>query len=190
MQVVQDRGVKFLKTLKDNRIVILLGLVLIIDIFSVSFFTRPNEQGLLLVSEQVVETTPALRNFDSAQIPKISEIRGSRIDDEAAMTVVEETLSKTTQARKCIILPVEIWVFLLVAFIALLVFNLAYNFERATKIQWGWELALALLPLVAWYVWDGCRAYVWFPLYSIKMGIIIYALYLYFFDQKKNFGKK
>jgi len=84
----------------------------------------------------------------------------------------------------CQNLPVEMWIFILLAFIFLLIFNLAYDFAKAKKIQWGWEIILLLLTLWVWFVFDQCRTMIWFPLYTIKLGLIIYLAYLYFFEKK------
>jgi len=184
---MQELSAKILKSVRENLVEVFLGLFLIIDIFSLSAITYRGSDALLNISGQSassVNTERAVQPLVSKSIPKISEIKDPRIDDEAAMIVVEEALSAQAQAKVCFSLPVEIWVFLLIAFLALLIFNLTYHFGQAMKIQWGWELALTILPLVAWYALDECRTFVWFPLHIIEMGVIIYALYLYFFEKK------
>lgn len=182
---MQELSVRIWKSMKENLVAVFLCLFLVIDIFSLSTITYTGSDALLSISGQntsSVNSERIVQPLVSKSIPKISEIKGPRIDDEAAMIVVEEAPS--AQAKVCFSLPIEIWVFLLIAFVALLVFNLTYDFERATKIQWGWELALVLLALVTWFIWDECRTSVWFPLSIIKTGVIIYALYLYFFERK------
>ncbi len=103
-----------------------------------------------------------------------------------------EAVAVTNKAlSSCQGLPVEIWIFLLSMFMALLIFNLSYNFSRARKIQWGWEVILLLLTLGAWLIFDECRANIWFPLYVIKLGLIIYLAYLYFLEKKpKNMNSE
>ncbi len=189
---MQELSVKIWKSVRENLVVVFLCLFLIIDIFSLSAITYRGSDVLLNISGQSGSSTNserAVQPLASKNIPKISEIKGPRIDDEAAMIAVEESLSAEAQAKACFSLPAEIWVFLLIAFVALLIFNLTYDFGRATKIQWGWELGLVLLTLLAWFIWDECRTSVWFPLSIIKMGVIIYALYLYFFERKFPKGK-
>lgn len=184
---MQELSAKIWKSLRENLVVVFLCAFLIIDIFSLSAITYRGSDALLNISGQSassVNTERAVQPLVSKNIPKISEIKGPRIDDEAAMIVVEETLSAEAQAKVCFSLPVEVWIFLLIAFVALLVFNLTLNFEKAISVQWGWELGLAVLTLGVWFLWDECRMYVWFPLSIIKMGVIIYALYLYFFEKK------
>lgn len=125
----------------------------------------------------------SLKNFDKGNIPKISEIKGPRIDDEAA--AVERVAVCNDGKETCSTLPTGIWLFLLVAYGALLIFNLAYNFKQAMKIQWFWELLYTLLALAAWYAWDSCgAANIWYPEFVLKTGIVIYGIYLYFFQKK------
>lgn len=110
-----------------------------------------------------------------------------RINEEAAMINIEERVSTLST------FPQEVWIFLLLAFVSLLIFNLAYDFEKAQKIQWSWELGGLLLTLLIWFVFDKSRTNLWFPLYVIKLGLIIYLAYLYFLEKCKNiqdWGKK
>lgn len=137
------------------------------------------------VSEDRVVPVP------SARIPKLSELRGPHIDDGAAMVVVEDEVPVTTfsvaVSSSCATLPAEIWVFLLIAYVALLVFNLSYRFVLAAdshRIQWFWEIIYTCAFIGMWYAWDGCRGATWFPVEILKTGIFLYAAYLYFFDRR------
>lgn len=126
----------------------------------------------------VVGTRPD--NILSQQpILKISEIRGPRIDDEAAMIVAE----KATVV--CQTLPLNAWVFLVIAYIALLVFNFSYTFKEVERPQWVWETLYTLAFIAGWFVWDGCRENIWFPFAIVKFGLIIFALYAYFLKKKQ-----
>ena len=190
---MQELSEKILQSLRGNLVVILLGVFLVIDIFSLSFMTRPDSDNLLQISgpsgaaADAERTAQKPRVSDSMQVLKISEIKGPRIDDQAAMVIVDTEAAGTAVAqRRCFSLPADIWIFLLIAYVALLIFNLTYDFGRTTRVQWGFELTLTLLTLVAWYAWDRCSAQIWFPLYVIKLGILMYALYLYFFDKKSR----
>ncbi|MDP3956970.1 MAG: hypothetical protein Q8Q10_00515, partial [bacterium] len=119
-------------------------------------------------------------------IQKISEIKGQQIDDEAAMIVVEGS----SPAPACATLPIGIWVFLLIAYAALLIFNFSYTFERAIRPQWFLEAVITVLALVAWYAWDECHANVWFPFAIVKFGLIIFALYAYLLEKKLSLEGK
>jgi hypothetical protein len=112
-------------------------------------------------------------------ILKISEIRGPRIDDEAAMIVAEKATAV------CRTLPLNLWVFLMVAYIALLVFNFSFAFKEANQPQWFWETLYALAFIAGWFAWDSCRENIWFPFAIVKFGLIIFALYAYFLKKKQ-----
>lgn len=115
-------------------------------------------------------------------ILKISEIRGPRIDDGAAMIVAGESA-----APACQTLPLNLWVFLVVAYIALLVFNFSYTFKDVERPQWFWETMYTLAFIAGWFVWDGCRENIWFPFAIVKFGLIIFAADIYLI--KKSFNK-
>lgn len=118
---------------------------------------------------------------------RISDIRGPRIDDEAAMIVVEESPETALAAQAvsaCSTLPVGIWVFLVAAYVALLIFNFSYTFRQAREPQWFWEALYTFLAIVGWYSLDDCRAALWFPFAIVKFGLIVFALYAYLLEKK------
>lgn len=154
---------KCINWMNGNRVVVLLLLVLVVNLFSIGFFVPSS------TTKSVASAEPIL---------KLSEINGPRISDVAAMTVVEGGAFCRD------LLLVAVWVFLLIVFVALLIFNLSYNFEGSTKVQWFWEALLALTFLSFWFFWDTCHTNLWFPLFIIQIGITIFAVYLYFFEQK------
>ena len=128
----------------------------------------------------------SLQNFDVNNIPKISNIKGPRVDNQAASVeriVINNSKEKTIPKS---VLPIKIWVFLVFAYIALLIFNLAYNFNYAVKVQWFWELLLTLLAITVWYAFDFQKTNIWYPVFILKAGILIYAAYLYFFNKKQG----
>ena len=114
-------------------------------------------------------------------IAKISDINGPRIDDGAA--AVSRRASDVSQ--RCSNLSKGVWVFLMIAYAVLLVFNLAYGFKNTNRLRWRAGLVLTTTAILAWYVLDQCRADVWFPLNILKVGIFVYAFYLYFFNKKQ-----
>jgi hypothetical protein len=189
MSELQELSAKVLKNFQGNMVVALLCLFLVLELFSLTNTARSTD-NLLQVSD-LSGTTNVDRPSQyavPAKVPKISEIKGPRIDDGAATIVAEGVSSAQTQTQTlaCFSLPTGVWVFLLVAYIALLVFNLAYNFQNVTRVQWVWELGLTLLTLLTWFLWDECRTSPWFPLAVLKMGVLIYALYLYFFEMQQG----
>lgn len=117
-------------------------------------------------------------------ILKISEIRGPMIDSEAAMIVVDESSVAAAVAPACVTLPLPIWMFLLIAYVALLIFNFSYTFRQATRPQWFWETLYAALFIAGWFVWDGCRDNIWFPFAVVKFGLITFAAYAYLLEKK------
>lgn len=116
-----------------------------------------------------------------ADISKISDIDGPRIDDGAAS--ISRRSPGTSQ--RCPNLSKGVWVFIMIAYAVLLVFNLAYGFKNTNRLRWRAGLVLTTTAILAWYVLDQCRLDVWFPLNILKVGIFIYAFYLYFFNKKQ-----
>ncbi|MEK7598645.1 MAG: hypothetical protein AAB487_02820 [Patescibacteria group bacterium] len=112
----------------------------------------------------------------------ISRDLSPRIDSEAAMVVKENNQTLPL----CTTLPGELWIFLLAAYLFLLLFNLFYDFEKSNNIHWFWESLYTLLALWGWYIWDSCHLNLWFPLYILKLGIIVYLVYLYLYYKKKE----
>lgn len=160
------------KWVRHNLVLFLLGCFLLIDVLSIS--TLLENQQLNPRMDVVKEMT--LSGDDAfEQVPKISDIRGPRIDTEAASVIVE-----TREGP----LPAHIFVFLLFAYAALLVFSLVYDFERTVEIRWGWESMLTGFALLAWFVWGSTAATLWYPLTVLKTGLLIYAVYLYFYDRR------
>jgi len=180
---------------KKNSLIILLILFLAVDIiFSTLAFknqqnlqNRPNGNVIFLQKESA-------QNYPFANAPKISEIQGPRIDDQAAAVERVAVCDNGKKGAPCATFPARIWMFLLLAYIGLLIFNLAYDFESAVKIQWFWELLYTLLAIGAWFVWDpsiggqgSCGTMnLWYPEFVLKAGIVIYGIYLYFFRKTKN----
>ena len=116
-----------------------------------------------------------------ADISKISDIDGPRIDDGAA--AVSRRMPNIS--LQCSNLSKGIWIFLMIAYAVLLVFNLAYGFKNTNRLRWRAGFALTTAAILAWYILDQCRFDVWFPLNVLKVGIFIYAFYLYFFNKKQ-----
>lgn len=162
-------------------VVVLVALALAEALSLAALIQIPSQPGLLLYGrEEQVTVAPQ-------PILKISEIRGPRIDDEAAMIVVAEP-SPALPAPACFTLPGSMWALLLAAYVALLIFNLSYTFERAAgnRIQWFWEVLYTLLFVVGWYIWDECRTAVWFPFSIVKFGLLVFALYAYLSEKKSS----
>jgi hypothetical protein len=143
---------------------------------------KAGPEDLLIHRGPVVQEEAAVSIPD--RIPKLSEMRGPRIDDEAAMIVVEESVAALPA---CTTLPAGVWVFLLAAYVALMVFNLSFGFAHpivAHRIQWFWEVLYTVAFIGMWYAWDGCQGAEWYPLAILRMGVFLYAVYLYFFDRR------
>jgi len=189
---------KFIK-----RIALRLALVVFIGLFVTDLLFVPRadsseiDSQIKIISSQIADT------------PEDTSISGNlnpRIDSEAAMI---ERVIRSTPA--CWTLPGELWIFLLVAYLFLLFFNLFYDFEKSHEIypvrspsyleqnviptevgvtsngvRWFWESLYTLLALWGWYVWDACHESIWFPLYVIKLGTIVYLVYLYLFYKQKE----
>lgn len=115
---------------------------------------------------------------------RISDIDGPRIDDVAATAVVEEPARVSAPAT----LPTGIWIFLCLAYVALLAFNLIVGYRQSagTDIQWRWELIQTALFLIGWTIWDGYASAPWFPIALLKMGLILFVAYLVLLDRRKR----
>lgn len=131
-----------------------------------------------------------------ASLSEIIKSGKPQISEEAAETVKEkedqgkenyEILLKGN--NHCRSLPQNLWVFLLGAYLFLLIFNLSFEFEKAINIRWFWESLYTILALLAWFNYDQCRTNTWFAPAVIESGIIIYAYYLYYF-KRANRKKK
>ncbi|MFZ2187356.1 MAG: hypothetical protein WAV46_01885 [Candidatus Moraniibacteriota bacterium] len=165
----------------SSRNLVIVGLVLLALAEAVSLaFVGPSQSGTGSVRTQ--DEQPA--DVAQAPIQKLSEIRGARIDDGAGTIVVERSLSAQVQARICLTLPGGLWIFLLLGYVALLIFNFSYTFDRATAPQWAWEAGLTALALIAWYAWDECRTSSWFPLMVVKSGLLVFIAYAYLLEKK------
>lgn len=116
---------------------------------------------------------------------KLSQIKVPRIDDQAASISCQDS-SEVATAAVCRNLPANILIFLLFAYLVLLVFNLAYGFESSTTIRWKFEVFLTAIFVFGWTYFDNCFSSLWFPLYVIKLGILTYVVYLYFFEKKRE----
>lgn len=182
---------------KNNGFVYLLVLFLVVDIISIPFVFSRNQgrESQCLPQEETSLQKDLLPNPEPENIPKISDTKGPQIDTQSAavsMTVTFKAPEKpiVPEASEKIIdseiLPVKIWIFLFLTYVVLLIFNLAYNFKRTKKIQWFWELALTFLALSVWYALGRDQNNAWYPTYIVKIGILIYALYLYFFNKKQH----
>ena len=175
--------VQFKKNCKRHLVVIVLASLAIVEAAFLSFVISVQPDGAIMLPVQQVR-----ESIVSEPVLKISEIRGSRIDDDAAMIVVEESATSScapqAAASACSTLPLDIWVFLLIAFVTLLVFNFSYTFKHTMKPQWGWEASYMVLFIIGWYAWDGCRDHVWFPFAVVKFSLIVFALYAYLLEKK------
>lgn len=156
------------RIVQNNLVVVLLGALFFVEIWS-----------LIVVS-------PMPRIVDEGTLSetslKISEIDGPRIDAEAASIVVDEDTQIISSAT--LVFPGEFWVFLLLAYGALLVFNLSYTFERVVAPQWFWEVLYTFLALLTWMFLDPGAFYTWFPLMVIKLALLIFALYVYLLEKR------
>ena len=156
----------------------LLALFVLADIFSYSLILSQNRAQ----DKKIFIQKDSLENFNTKNIHKLSDIKSPCIDEEAVS--VEKIAVKEDKA--CTTLPTKIWTLLFFAYLALLIFNLAYKFNCAVKIQWFWELLYTFLTLAVWCIFDSCRINIWYPVFILKIGILIYAVYLYFFNKKNE----
>lgn len=155
-----------------------LGIFVLAALFVSNFLFLPQA-----ISPDLEKEVASIQS-EPATITKLSEIKGPRIDEEAASISCADDSPVCPLAPKvitCASLPMETWVFLLAAYLGLLIFNLGFTFGKRQTVQWFWEALYTLLALAVWFQWDQCRANLWYPLYVLALGILIYLFYLYFF---------
>jgi hypothetical protein len=161
-----------------------LGLALLILVslfFTDALFVR--SEKTLRSSEK---TCVSMEVVGEPETPmKLSQIKVPRIDDQAASISCQDS-SEVAAAAVCRNLPGNILVFLLFAYLVLLIFNLAYDFERTAVVRWKFEAILTAIFVFGWAYFDNCFSNLWFPLYIIKLGILIFVIYLYFFEKNKK----
>jgi hypothetical protein len=181
---VKKTTAKKISFVKENSFVLLLILFVMADIFSYALIFSQNKN--LASQEKNFIQKDSLQNFDVNNIPKISDIKGPQIDNQAASIEITAVNNSKEKTMICSTLPIKIWIFIFLAYVALLIFNLAYNFKDAAKIQWFWELLYTLLAVAVWYIFDSQKINIWYPIFILKSGILIYAVYLYFFNKKQK----
>lgn len=156
-----------------------LGVILLV--FAVLFFSDN-----VFLADQKSTPTKSKECFSNVGaesgggVLKISEINGPMIDGGAAWISCEEISGDTGN------LPVKVWMFLLVAYVSLLVFNLAYDFGNTKRPRWFFETLLTLSFIFGWFYFDKLGVFVWFPLNIVKLGVFVYIAYLYFLGKKNN----
>lgn len=156
------------RVLQNNVVVTLLLALMFVEVWSLF--------GVGLVAPGVEEGVPVETPL------KISEIDGPRIDTEAASIVVDD--EEAPLVASAAVFPGQFWVFLLLAYVALLVFNLSYTFENVVTPQWFWETLYTFLALVTWMFLDSGALYTWFPLMVIKLALLIFVLYVYLLEKR------
>lgn len=158
----------FLETVREHLVVSVLVILLVVEAGTL-FWGGALGSAWLQERGQREEDTASY-----TETHRLSEIDGPRIDDGAVMTIVSSEG----------ILPGELWVFLLLAYGALLVFNFSYTFEKVVRPQWGWEVIYTLFVLWGWSVMDTERLYLWFPFMILKVGLIVFALYVSLLEKR------
>lgn len=159
---MKETLVRAFSIMQHSGIVGILCVLILVEIFSIVALNPFPSQ--VSVDESVV---------------KLSQVKGPQIDNAAASVIQENSLGV------CSSLPEDIWIFLLLSYIALLLYNFSYTYTQTHAPQWLWESLYTVLGLVAWNVWDGCRTHLWFPFAVLKTGIIIFAIYVYLLEKKK-----
>jgi hypothetical protein len=106
----------------------------------------------------------------------VSSYEGGLIDEEAVMVVSES--DEVRVVALCRSLPADTWAFLLAIYVLLLAFNLREQGRISGEIaHWRFETFLTVFFLVEWFVFDGCREALWFPLSLIKCSLIVFLIF-------------
>lgn len=167
------------KIFREHLMPVFLVLFLLVDVVSLTFVIEQAEP--INISEFGNEAISGGGGLSEAEyIPKLSAMREAAIDPEAASMVVETI---------CPTLPIMLWLFLLIAYVALLIFNLGYDFQHSVhkgERRFVWEIILTVLVLWGWSIWDTCGQMLWFPIAVVKYGLLTYVFYLYFFERQQG----
>ncbi|OGI22165.1 MAG: hypothetical protein A2808_04040 [Candidatus Moranbacteria bacterium RIFCSPHIGHO2_01_FULL_55_24] len=115
---------------------------------------------------------------------RLSEIEGASIGGPAVTTANEEGLREI--GASCQTLPPELWLFLLVAYALLLVFNFSYTIRAEGRVMWKSEAVYGLLFIIGWYVFDSCRETWWFPLLLAQVGLTLFLGAIFVLEEKKK----
>lgn len=177
---------------KLNRNQIMLIAILMVVLFLVDdsylIFSGQPDPNKDISYVKISGDAPSYKNNFLAKneepILKISEISGPMIDSGAAVISKENVCQYESVAAERI--PAKIWILLIMAYVFLIVFNLTYEFRKSVNLRWFWELLYTLFFLSLWFYYDAGQTKMWFPLYIIKLGVIIYIAYLYFFSIRKS----
>ncbi len=121
--------------------------------------------------------------------PRIDEEAASIVKNEKGEVVEEKGVNSRVEKIESIYTQ-NFWMLLFGAYLALLIFNLSFDFEKREDLQWFWEAALTFLALYTWDNLDAFRSNSWFPGVVLESGIIIYAFYFYFLDKKLKANNK
>lgn len=184
--------------ISKGRIVFLIGVLFLLTFIVDGFFLFSSKvaigdvrQAELISSanseQESLSQTESEFIIDGKEVIRIKTPGiGSPLRNSSASLGGEAAAVTNKTIASCQTLPVEVWIFLLLVFLGLLIFNLTYDFTRTKKIRWGWESFYLLLTLLAWFKFDGCREVIWFPLYALKLGLLVYIAYLFFFQNKST----
>ena len=110
-----------------------------------------------------------------------------RVDEKASCVVKEcgdvfsQNIAPTSNENQ---FSNHFWIFLLGAYVFLLIFNFSFDFQKAKSPQWFWEAVFTFLAIFTWDNLDVARANAWFPGTLVEMAVIIYLYYLYFLRKK------
>jgi RsiW-degrading membrane proteinase PrsW (M82 family) len=104
---------------------------------------------------------------------QISDLHGKQSLGEAAV-MVEQQSDGLRVMSLCTSLPNEVWLFLIGAYLALLIFNFKEAYKQQKPIGGVFEIFLSGMFLILWASFDNCHSTYWFPLLLLKSGLIVY----------------
>lgn len=160
---------------------ILVGFIAFLSLFFTdALFLKPKTvvESQTRTCISFVESNGVSRNLSDVQAPMVNDTAASIecYDDSISTEIKQNTL------------PMRVWIFMLVSYVSLLIFNLSYDFGTRNRVQWAFELLLTYVYVFEWVYFDPSGINIWFPLYVIKLGIIVYCAYLYFYKKRAEFN--
>lgn len=141
-------------------------------------------------SQVCFNSAASAQNAQLKVIPRIddkaayTERNTNEIDRNSAEINSQSKNNPSIAGNKSGIYPMNFWVFLFGAYAFLLLFNLAFDFEKTEKMRIFLEMAYTFLAIFMWDKLDAARENPWFPRIVIETFAIVYALYFYFFKKK------
>lgn len=103
---------------------------------------------------------------------RISDLQGEASLGGPAVMVAEQG-GGLEMVSLCQNLPTRVYGFLLLAYVALLLFNFQISYRKRGQVGGVFEVVLTGLFVLIWSSFDECREALWFPWVLVKAGLLL-----------------